>query len=165
MIKDIRRKTEKHKDDITIFGACFPETRDIARDMKVLREKIDSGVDVLLTQLIFGSEKFCEFVKTCRNEGITIPIIPGLYIPYNFNELQSVSKITRAEMPPEYYEKFEKYRDDPENFQSLGLSFTSKIIREIQENSSEHIPGYHFFSMNNMTMINKMIEIIKFSDV
>lgn len=121
-------------------------------------------MDVLLTQLIFSTDIFCNFVKNCREHGISVPILPGFYIPANRQELEFMSKISKTEIPAKLLEQFKNAENNEDIFQDIGLKFITEMIHEIQEKSPEHIPGYHFFTMNNMTMLNKLTKTIHFSD-
>ena len=47
-------------------------------DIHFLKQKIQNGADYIITQMFFDNQKFFDFVTKCRNEGITVPIIPGL---------------------------------------------------------------------------------------
>jgi methylenetetrahydrofolate reductase (NADPH) len=150
------------------MGACYPnvhpEMTDYEADMKNLKRKVEEGVDVLLTQSVFCSKIFCEFVKNCRKHGINVPIIPGIYIPYTYEELKSIIRTTQVSVPTELARQYKDVANDKEKFQELSIKSTKTMIQEIQDHSIDHIPGYHFFSMNNMTMINKLLKVINFSD-
>ena len=43
-----------------------------------LLEQVDAGADFIITHMVFQAVDFLNFVKTCRNVGITTPIIPGI---------------------------------------------------------------------------------------
>jgi len=150
------------------MGACYPnvhpEVTDYKIDMQNLKRKVDEGVDVLLTQSVFCSKIFCEFVKNCRKKGINVPIIPGIYIPYTYEELKSIIRTTQVSVPLQLARQFKEISKDQEKFQELSINSTKTMIQEIQDHCIDHIPGYHFFSMNNMTMINKLLQVINFSD-
>lgn len=159
----------KRRDDITILAAGYPEKHPEAvsfeEDLQHLKLKVEAGVDVIITQLTFSAEAFCKFVESCRRVGIPheIPILPGLYIPRSFDELNRILKITNVTMPPQLYEDFEKLRDFEEKFQSRGLSHTVEIIEDIQSNCSEFIRGFHFYTMNDLSMLKKLTQIVNFS--
>lgn len=119
-----------------------------------------------MTQVVFSVAKFVEFVRKCREIEISseVFIIPGLYIPFNFKELNLVLRITKVAMDPATYKKFEELKDDDEQFKKLSLAFMTNLIRGIQETSSEFIRGFHFFTMNHFEMIQSLVEFIDFSE-
>lgn len=134
-------------------------------DLRNLKRKIEAGVDVILTQVVFSATKFIEFVGKCRKIGISldVPIIPGLYIPHDLIELDSILKITKVSMEKEIYENFKDLQDDPEAFQTLGLSVITSMIDMIRRDSPEFIRGFHFFTMNNFKMVQRLIQEVPFS--
>lgn len=134
--------------------------------MKYLKQKVEAGSDAILTQLTFSAEKFCTFVDKCREVGISqdIPIIPGLYVPRDLKELDLILKYSKADIPSELYENFEKLSANEDEFQEFSLASTVKCIEHIQENCSEFIRGFHFYTMNNLNMLQKLTQIVNFSE-
>ena len=55
-----------------------PDCPSYEEDIQHLKEKVDAGVDFIITQLFFGAETFIKFYRNCREAGITVPIIPGI---------------------------------------------------------------------------------------
>lgn len=120
--------------------------------------QVDSGAEVIITQICFSSSKILEFIQKCRSLKITVPVIPGLYIPRTFAELERMLSITKASLSQEVYQKFKTSQHNPVEFEGFSLQFMENLIREIQENSKEHFSCFHFFSLNNFTLIQKLTE-------
>lgn len=144
-----------------------PEALSLDEDLKHLKDKIQCGCDMIITQLTFSSKKFVAFVENCREMGISsdIPIIPGLYIPRSLNELNLILKITNVEIPRDLYAELENLSDNEEKFQERSLAFTLKCIEDIQQSCREFIRGFHFYSMNDLHMLRNLIEIVNFSEI
>ena len=54
------------------------EAANLDTDIAFLKQKVDAGADLIITQLFFDNAVFFRFVDRCRNAGISVPIIPGL---------------------------------------------------------------------------------------
>src|SRR5690349_15180687 len=122
LIKEIRTKTDKTRETITVFGAGYPEAHvesiNDECDLQNLKKKVECGVDIVLTQVVFSADKFVDFVRRCRQIGISseVFIIPGLYIPLNMNELDFVLQITKSSMESEVYKRLVELKNDTEEF-------------------------------------------------
>src|SRR5438874_9954284 len=59
-----------------IGAACFPETHIHAAtpedDLRHLVEKVDAGVDLLITQMFFDNAYYFDFVRRARAAGVTV---------------------------------------------------------------------------------------------
>ena len=51
--------------------------------------------------MFFDNKKYFDFVDKCRDEGITIPIIPGIKILDKPRQIESLEKIFHINLPNE----------------------------------------------------------------
>lgn len=54
---------------------------------------MDAGADFIITQLFFKPETFFQFLRDCREIGITCPIIPGVLPIQVINQIGFFSSI------------------------------------------------------------------------
>ena len=52
---------------------CYEE------DLRHLKEQVDVGADVIITQMFFEVKTFLKFVEDCQRYGINVPIIPAIF--------------------------------------------------------------------------------------
>ncbi|KAJ7980613.1 Methylenetetrahydrofolate reductase [Quillaja saponaria] len=71
---------EAHPDVIGTDGVATPEG--YKNDLAYLKNKVDAGADLIVTQLFYDTDIFLKFVNDCRQIGITCPIVPGI-MPIN----------------------------------------------------------------------------------
>ena len=48
------------------------------QELKALKTKVDAGAELLLSQLFFDNRLFYDFASDCKNNGITVPVTPGI---------------------------------------------------------------------------------------
>uniref|UniRef100_A0A182SU16 Uncharacterized protein n=1 Tax=Anopheles maculatus TaxID=74869 RepID=A0A182SU16_9DIPT len=131
-------------------------------ELNYLKEKIDHGVDFLLTQTLYDSGAFFRYRNRCRQAGITIPIIPGIYLPHSYRHLQAMLNLTRISLTPEVHAAFAAHAQDlPEQFEAFVVDHFVGVLRELlepnQTGSSDPIKLVHFFSFNKFPLIQKML--------
>lgn len=121
-----------------------------------------AGADFIITQVCFSSETFLNFVKKCRSVGITIPILPGIFIPPSYKSLQAMCRICQVQVPDKG-EQYEVLKDDDVNFRTYALEKAYQMITNIFNNEFEKLSGVHFFSLNNFIQIKEIINRFDFN--
>lgn len=166
LIAVLRKKGLEKNKEMTILAAGYPDREFSDIHFKHLKNKVDAGVDILLTQVTFSAKIFVDYVARCRQHGIKdIPIIPGIYIPRTFDETKQMQEITGVELPEEYLAELEKNKNYPDEFYRVSLDFTVKLINEIRKTSPEYIKGCHVFTFTCAPMmVQKLTKLINFSE-
>jgi methylenetetrahydrofolate reductase (NADPH) len=135
--------------DACIGGACFPEVHpeapDLAHDLHFLKEKIDSGVSFLITQLFFDNELYFRFVDEARAAGIDVPILPGVMPITDLRQIKTITGMCGASIPPALMEALEWRSHDPEAVTALGVSYATLQCAELLARGA---PGVHFYTLN-----------------
>ena len=119
------------------------EAPNMYSDLKYLKAKVDSGAEYIVTQMFFDNKKYFEFVKQCRENGINVPIIPGLKMITQKKQLNSLPKIFHMDIPIDLYKQVEQCRDD-QHVKEVGIQWA---IMQCKELMNANVPCLHFYTM------------------
>lgn len=112
-------------------------------DLKHLKAKVEAGAEYIVTQMFFDNAKYFEFVKNCRENGITVPIIPGLKMITQKKQLNSLPKIFHMDIPVDLYKEIDKCKDD-KAVKEVGINWA---IQQSKELIKSGVPCMHFYTM------------------
>ncbi|MGZ3884351.1 MAG: methylenetetrahydrofolate reductase [NAD(P)H] [Bacteroidia bacterium] len=132
------------------------EAPNMNSDMKWLKAKVDAGAQYIVTQMFFDNSKYFEFVKLCRDNGINVPVIPGLKILSTKNQIKTLPKIFKIDIPHDFYEALESCKDDKQ-VKEVGISW---CIQQCKELLKEHVPCLHFYTMGTSESTRKVAKEI-----
>lgn len=132
-----------------IGGACYPECHpeceSLEKDIENLKNKVNCGVDFLITQLFYDNELFYSFMDKIRSKGVAVPVFAGIMPITNIKQIDRITCLSGTSLPYEMKEILEKYKDNPDDLQKAGLDFAIKQINELIDNGVE---GIHIYTMN-----------------
>jgi methylenetetrahydrofolate reductase (NADPH) len=135
--------------DACIGGACFPEVHpeapDLTHDLRFLKDKVDSGVSFLITQLFFDNEFYFGFVEEARAAGIDVPILPGIMPITDLRQIKTITGMCGATIPQSLREALEWRSHDPDAVLQLGVSYATLQCAELLARGA---PGIHFYTLN-----------------
>lgn len=127
--------------------ACYPEKHEEApnldSDIAYLKEKVKNGADYLVTQMFFDNSKYYAFVDRCREEGINVPIIPGIKPVVFKNQLTVLPKIFRSDIPEPFATELRKCKTD-EDAKAVGVEW---CIEQCKDLIAHGVPSLHFYTM------------------
>ncbi|MCI9371226.1 MAG: methylenetetrahydrofolate reductase [NAD(P)H] [Lachnospiraceae bacterium] len=152
----------RKKESFCIAGACYPEchpeSENRVSEMKYLRKKVDSGAEVLLSQLFFDNDYFFRFVEDCRIAGIEIPVIPGIMPVINAAQIKRMVTMCGASFPARFQKIIHRYEDNKEALFDAGMSYA---LSQIIDLLASDIEGIHLYTMNNPVVARKICEGIR----
>jgi methylenetetrahydrofolate reductase (NADPH) len=136
--------------DLCLGGACYPETHDQApsaeEDLRHTKQKVDAGIEFLITQLFFDNTDYWDFVERARTIGITVPIVPGIMPVLSLANLTRILGLSPgSRVPRELSEGLAEAVDDEERSFEIGTSYAA---RQCQELLAAGAPGIHYYTMN-----------------
>lgn len=140
--------------------ACYPEKHEEApnleSDIYYAKEKVKNGADYLVTQMFFDNSKYYTFVERLRNEGITVPIIPGIKPIVFTNQLTVLPKIFRSEIPEELAMELRKCKTD-DDAKAVGVEWS---IQQCKDLITHSVPSIHFYTLMASESVRKIAKAI-----
>jgi methylenetetrahydrofolate reductase (NADPH) len=145
-----------------IGAACFPETHIHATsaedDLRHLKEKVDRGVDFLITQLFFDNALYFDFVERARGLGIDVPIVPGILPITSYKQLARITSMCGATIPAHVLEELEARKDDEEAVAEFGVAYATLQCADLLANGA---PGIHFYTLNRSPATRAILSALK----
>ncbi|UBM60287.1 methylenetetrahydrofolate reductase [Marinilongibacter aquaticus] len=139
------------KPDFCIGGGAYPEKHfnavSLETDMEFLKKKVDAGVDYLVTQMFFDNQKYFDFVKACRANGIHVPIIPGLKVLSTKRQAEILPDIFYLDLPADFKKAVEEAKNN-EEAKKVGVEWCVAQCKELKEFG---VPALHFYTMSKST--------------
>lgn len=136
--------------------AAYPEKHfsspNLKTDIKYLKHKVDLGAEYIVTQMFFNNEKYFEFVKLCRENDITIPIIPGIKPITAKVQTTVLPTIFHIDLPEELADEIEKCKDNAA-VKQVGIEWTIKQSKELIKFG---VPTLHYYSMGKSDPIYRI---------
>lgn len=155
----------KNNPDLTIgvggYPYGHPESASVADDVKYLKQKVDVGVDFVITQTLYDAASFLAYVDECRRAGITVPIVPGLFLPGSPEQLETVLTLTRVNPPAEVRDLLQSHaHDEPDQFEAFVVQHFAELIRTLRRERPEEVRLVHFFTFNRLDLLRKVLDKI-----
>jgi len=157
---------ERHGDRLCLAGAGYPEghpqCRDLDQDMANLVTKVRAGVDFIITQLFFDNRHYFDFVARARKAGITIPIVPGIMPITDTAQIDRITRMCGATLPPLLRAELDRRKDDPAASMQLGLAqATAQCIGLLAGGA----PGIHFYTLNQSPATRMILTALRIANL
>lgn len=144
LIEDI-----KTQGDFCIGAACYPEghveSEHKKDDIIHLKNKVDCGVDFLTTQMFFDNTILYNFLYRIREEGITVPVLPGIMPLTNAKQIKRSCELSGTVLPERFKAIVDRFGDNPAAMQQAGIAYATDQIIDLLANGVNDI---HVYSMN-----------------
>jgi methylenetetrahydrofolate reductase (NADPH) len=152
------RDTQKTKFCIGVAG--YPEKHFEApnrdTDLQHLKKKVEAGADYIITQMFFDNAKFHAFVKDCRENGITVPIIPGLKPIYSKKQLTILPKTFHIDLPTELSNEVLRCKTDLD-VEKVGREW---LLAQSKELKAAGVPVLHYYTLGRPQLVADVVKDI-----
>ncbi|MGH2728233.1 MAG: methylenetetrahydrofolate reductase [NAD(P)H] [Actinomycetota bacterium] len=158
-------KEARALDWFSIAVAGFPETHPQAEspesDLQYLKEKVDAGADVVITQLFYDNDDFYHFVERARAIGITVPIVPGVFPVISAEQTRRFTSFCGSRIPPRLGALLDQVAGDDDAAIRMGIDYATEQCAGLLEFG---IPGIHFYSMNRSRSAAAIVDNLSLRD-
>jgi methylenetetrahydrofolate reductase (NADPH) len=145
-----------------IGAACFPETHIHAvsaeEDLEHLVEKVDAGVDFLITNLFFDNRAYFGFLSRARAAGIGVPIIPGIMPITRAGQIRRMAEMSGASIPDGLARELSARGEDEEAVRDFGVAYATLQCSELLAAGA---PGIHFYTLNRSPATRAILSALK----
>jgi methylenetetrahydrofolate reductase (NADPH) len=153
------------RDEFPHFGiavAGYPETHQEAEspeaDLENLQRKVTFGGELIITQLFYDNADFFRFQQLCTEREIKVPIVPGILPVTNLAQIQRISGLCGATLPPDFESALTECGDDADKQFDVGVRFAIKQVTELIDHG---VPGIHFYVLNKSNATAHILDSVK----
>jgi methylenetetrahydrofolate reductase (NADPH) len=145
------------KTNFCIGVAGYPEKHfeapNLETDLMYLKSKVDAGAEYITTQMFFDNQKYFDYVKTLRDRGITIPVVPGLKPITSKKQLSMLPKVFHVDLPTELSNAILQCKTDAE-VEQVG---TEWLIQQSRELKKAGVPVLHYYTLGKPKVIEAVV--------
>jgi methylenetetrahydrofolate reductase (NADPH) len=141
--------------EFCVGAAGYPEKHfeapNLRADVERVKLKVEAGAEYIVTQMFFDNRHYFSFLEECRDQGIDVPIIPGLRILTNPRQLTSLPRTFHCEIPAALTHEIES---TPEHAWDIGVAWAAEQVQELLESGT---PSVHFYVLASSRAVNAVL--------
>ena len=142
-----------------IGAGAYPEKHleapNMKTDVRYTKEKVDAGADYLVTQMFFDNASYMEYVRMCRDAGITVPIIPGVKLIDSVRQLSNLAKHFHVNLPDALVDEI---TENPKHVKEIGRNWGRTQVEGLMNSGVDCI---HFFVMNDASSVVELVKELR----
>jgi methylenetetrahydrofolate reductase (NADPH) len=146
------------KTNFCIGVAGYPEKHfeapNLETDLMYLKAKVDAGAEYVTTQMFFDNQKYFDYVRTLRDRGITIPVIPGLKPITTKKQLSMLPKVFHVDLPTDLSNAILQCKTDAD-VEQVG---TEWLIQQSRELKKAGVPVLHYYTLGKPKVIEAVVK-------
>ena len=154
LIEYIRSKSDEFSIGAAYYVEGHRETNDLL-DLFYLKEKVNAGVDFLISQIFLDNEFFYEYRDKLEKLQINIPLVAGIMPVTNAKQIKKITSLCSCTIPKKFMKILEKYEDNPSALKEAGIAYA---IEQVIDLIASDINGIHLYTMNRPETAKKIID-------
>ena len=131
--------------EVAAYPEYHPQATSPDRDLANFKRKIEAGANSAITQYFYNPDAYFRFIDCCEQNGIDLPIVPGIMPITNYHQLVRFSDNCGAEIPRWIRKRLEVYGEDLESIRAFGEEVVTGLCVRLLEQGA---PGLHFYTLN-----------------
>ena len=151
-------------DQFHIEVAAYPETHPQAKspqaDLDAFVAKVRAGANSGITQYFFNSDAYFRYMDDLRQQGVDVPVVPGIMPITSSTQLMRFSDACGAEIPRWIRMRLQAYGDDTASIKAFGLDVVSDLCDRLHRAG---VPGLHFYTMNQSAATMEIVQRLRLS--
>jgi methylenetetrahydrofolate reductase (NADPH) len=146
------------KSDFCVGVAGYPEKHieapNLDTDIYFLKRKIDLGAEYVTTQMFFDNSHYFNYVQKCRENGVEVPIIPGLKPITTKRQLSVLPSVFNVDIPLELTKEMLAAKTD-EACEKIGEEWLLMQCRDLLQ---QKVPILHFYTLGKPHVISNVLK-------
>lgn len=133
------------------FPEVHPRAKSRESDLGYLRDKINAGASVVITQLFFDNDCYYRYVEDLRKLGVRVPIVPGVLPILSAPQIRRFTSLCCARIPASLDRALATVENDDEAATELGIEYATRQCEGLIKFGA---PGLHFYSLNKSRSVS-----------
>lgn len=146
------------KTDFCIGVAGYPEKHfeapNLDTDIYYLKRKVELGAGYIVSQMFFNNAHYYNYINRCRENGINVPIIPGLKPLTSKRQLTMIPSIFNVEVPVDLYTEMMKAKDAAA-CDRVGEEWLYEQCKDLLKNNA---PVLHFYTLGKPQVVYNVLK-------
>lgn len=135
------------------YPDCHPRSKNWEEDIEFLGKKISLGANFVITQAVFDSITYKTYVERCRQFGVLVPILPGIWMFDSYKTLKSCCNLCKVKVGEDLLNTVQNMGDDHNLVRDYNVQLIVKLAKELFKVGA---PGIHLFSMNKLALVDEI---------
>lgn len=146
------------KTDFCIGVAGYPEKHfeapNLDTDIYYLKRKVELGADYVTTQMFFNNQHYYNYLNKCKENGVNVPILPGLKPLTGKRQLNMIPSIFNVEVPVDLYNAMMKAKTQ-EECDRVGEDWLLEQCKDLLKNK---VPVLHFYTLGKPQVVYNVLK-------
>ncbi|KAJ2705251.1 methylenetetrahydrofolate reductase 1 [Coemansia sp. IMI 203386] len=154
----VRYIRSQYQDYFCIGVAGYPEghieNADKDADFAHFVDKVKAGADFVVSQLVYDHELFVAWEKRCRENGVDVPIVPGVLPIQSYQSFRRLVHLTKTEVPEELKTRVEEVKGNDQAIKDLGVEHAVDMVSKLH---AAGIMGVHLTTLNLESTVQRVL--------